>query len=133
MSEDRAYRDGVYKDSAEHLQAMVNRHIILKKADPGTLVAACIMVDDPLWGDLATRLVPDHDWQQYRDKGADPIARGVLVRSTVADLFNEIRPDVAKLLRQGAPLGHVHAVILAKEGFSVYELPYIVMGSEGQA
>lgn len=47
------------------------------------VVIVIINVDDKKGTKLAEALMPRHDWQQYRDKGEIPFARGLAVKSGV--------------------------------------------------
>jgi hypothetical protein len=47
------------------------------------LVIVLINVDTEFGRPLAEMLMPDHDWQQYRDKGEIPFARGLAGREGV--------------------------------------------------
>lgn len=57
-------------------------------------------VNDRLGGALAEVLMPGHDWQQYRDRGEVPFARGLAGREPIQGLLDTVDQDAAKKLRE---------------------------------
>ncbi len=55
-------------------------------------VAICIAVDDPAWTWLVDALMPGHDWEQYRQRGEIPVARGVAPRDLVVETIEKCYP-----------------------------------------
>lgn len=52
-------------------------------------------VDDQAGGLLADLLMPGHDWQQYRDAGQMPVARGLAPKETVTEFLSATGYNVA--------------------------------------
>lgn len=50
-------------------------------------------------GPLAESLMPDHDWQQYRDLGQVPMARGLAVREGIQNLLDLLDKEAGEKLR----------------------------------
>ena len=56
-------------------------------------------VDDGQGSVLAELLMPGHDWQQFRDKGEVPFARGLAGRDGVQEFADAIDTDAGDKLR----------------------------------
>lgn len=82
-------------------------------------LVVCIDVYDSTWTELVNLLMPNADWQQIRDRGEKPIARGT-VRAELADYLCEIVPGIASALRNPAEGGQAKTVIMGAKGASVY-------------
>lgn len=83
--------------------AKANRESLLRLSERSKIKSAelneqfiviCIDVDDPKWTLLANVLMPGHDWQQYRDQGLKPVARGVVNRESIEAIAKEAYPAV---------------------------------------
>ena len=68
-------------------------------------------------------LMPNHDWQRYRDRGETPLANGSVLWSTV-EYICRCAPDVNIVLTKAPPDGHVYAFVMAAGGVSVYVVPH---------
>lgn len=72
-----------------------------KEADPAyegqRFVVVCIDVDDSGWRRLVDHLMPGADWQQYRDRGERPVARGVVPRDFIAKVIADLYPAAGRL------------------------------------
>ena len=44
----------------------------------------------PFGGPIADMLMPGHDWQQYRDRGEIPFARGLAGREGMQSILDEL-------------------------------------------
>jgi hypothetical protein len=84
------------------------------------IVAVVIDADDPVCAELVDVLMPNHDWQQYRDRGQSPIARGIVLVEGIVDYLCELVPDISSDLRKSPPEGLVRSVIMAEGSVSVY-------------
>lgn len=62
--------------NADRVKHFKNRLKELGKSGLDTVITV-IDVDDTYGGMLADALMPNHDWQQYRDAGEIPVARGL--------------------------------------------------------
>ncbi len=60
-------------------------------------VITLIDVDDPTGHGalLADLLMSGHDWQQYRDRGEIPVARGLAAKEAFPEILSELGYDVA--------------------------------------
>lgn len=56
-------------------------------------------VDDPHGGPLADALMPGHNWQQYRDRGEVPFARGLAMRAGIEKALDTFDKEAAEKLR----------------------------------
>ena len=82
-------------DRVEHFK---NR-IAERGFTPDDVVIVLISVDDPHGGPLADMLMPNHDWQQYRDKGEKPIARGLATREGIQEDLETFDKQAAHALK----------------------------------
>lgn len=82
------------KDRIEHFR---NRMIETEKF-PKDVVIVVINVDDVFGCLLANVLMPDFNWQEIRDRGEIPIARGLASRDYIQFFLNIIDSDAAKKL-----------------------------------
>lgn len=60
--------------------------------DPKQVIVVIINVDDPHGNPIAEGLMPGHNWQEYRDRGETPYARGIAQREGLIEavsLFDE--------------------------------------------
>ena len=56
-------------------------------------------VDDQNGAQLASVLMSGHDWQQYRDRGEVPFARGLASREGVQDFLGSVDEQAAEKLQ----------------------------------
>ena len=69
-------------------------------------------VDDRNGAELASMLMPGHDWQQYRDRGEIPFARGLAGREGVQSFLEIVDTEAAKKLKASEGL----AVVVVDHG-----------------
>lgn len=65
---------------------------------PEVVVIVLINVDDVHGRDLAEMLMPNNDWQPYRDRGEVPFARGLAVREPIQQYLNSVDEEAGKKL-----------------------------------
>lgn len=70
-------------DRVEHFKNRITE----KEMDPTTVVIVLINVDSPYGGEIAEVLMPGHDWQQYRDQGQIPFARGIVMKEDMIEMI----------------------------------------------
>lgn len=63
------------------------------------VVIIILNVDDPHGGPVAEHLMPGHNWQEYRDRGEIPFARGLATREGIQGILDLIDKDAAEKLR----------------------------------
>ncbi|HLC44397.1 MAG TPA: hypothetical protein VJK50_00940 [Patescibacteria group bacterium] len=117
----REAREAFYQLNRERLQELAHKALTARRLKPDEFLIVCIEADDPEWKDLVDLLMPNHNWQQYRDRGEKPIARGSVVPG-VREYLREVVPDIADALYEELPEGVVRAVIMASGGASVYHI-----------
>lgn len=98
------HRDGLAMSDIFRAQfAKANRESLLRLSDRATIksdemgeqcIVICVDVDDPPWRTLVDVLMPGHDWQQYRDQGLKPVARGIVNRESIEAIAKEAYPAV---------------------------------------
>jgi hypothetical protein len=94
----KANCENTYLAQIERLQHFKNR-ISEKGLDPKTVVINLINVDAPYGGEIAEALMPGYDWQQHRDKGEIPFARGLAMREGMIEIIALIDKEVAEKIR----------------------------------
>lgn len=65
-------------------------------------VITLLNVDDPVGGILAEILMPNHDWQRYRDAGEMPLARGMAPKEGVIAFLQALGFDTAAATLQNS-------------------------------
>ena len=107
--------------NAERLSEMAHGAIYTRGLTPWQFVMALVQVDDPRWTGIVDELMPGHDWQQYRDRGEEPLARGSTTFSLCEYLAEEM-PGIASALLERPQKGYVKVVVLGEGGGNVYEI-----------
>ncbi len=85
--EDNADRVAYFKLRVEDLQLAAHDVVIV-----------ILNVDDVHGGPIAEKLMPGHDWSQYRDAGMIPFARGLAEREGVQGILELMDEDAAAKL-----------------------------------
>lgn len=70
-------------DRVKHFKNIITE----KEIDPTTVVIVLINIDSPYGGEIAEVLMPGHDWQQYRDQGEIPFARGIMLKEGMIEII----------------------------------------------
>ena len=86
------------EDQLDRVRHFTNRITELGK-NPADVTIVLLNVNDPLAGQIADTLMPGHDWQQYRDRGEVPFARGLAGRDGMQNILDEISPAEGDKLR----------------------------------
>ncbi|MBI4020869.1 MAG: hypothetical protein HY369_01365 [Candidatus Aenigmarchaeota archaeon] len=87
------------------LEANADRvaHFVRRAAERGLSASEAVIVvlnvDDVHGGQLANVLMPGHDWQQFRDRGEIPTARGLAPRNFIQDLLGTFDEEAATKLQ----------------------------------
>lgn len=114
-------RELIYQDSKDRLEHMAFR-AFKKGLLPDQFVMVAIDVDDPSWTEIVDALMPDHNWQEYRERGEKPIARGSALADPLLSYLSAVVPDIETALTGPLPERVVRAVVMAEGGASVYFL-----------
>jgi hypothetical protein len=111
---------GLFEANLDRVRHFKNRvsHLGLT-AD--AVVIVVLNVDDPYGGSLAEVLMPGHDWQQYRDRGEMPCARGLAERSGIQDALDVFDELAAARLKREKGLAVVVIDSGVAEIFSINE------------
>lgn len=96
--------------NADRVQHFKNR-ITEKELTPKDVVITVINVDDPNGGPIADVLMPNYNWQEIRDQGQIPFARGLAQREGIQSILEEFDKDAAKKLKE-LPEGEVAVVVV---------------------
>jgi len=92
----------------------------LRGLPPTEVVIVIINVDAPFGKALADALMPGFNWQEVRDRGEIPIARGLAGREGLQEALDFIDPEAAAKLRASE-----FAVIVVDQGVAeVYSVPW---------
>ena len=120
LSPEAEYRNTIYADSYERLQHFVHRAFNIFEMSNNEVVAVCIQVDSR-WKYIVDQLMPSHDWQEYRDRGEEPIARGTATWS-LCEVVAEQFPDITDVLLEKPTEGMAKVIVLSDGGCTVYEI-----------
>lgn len=112
-------REALWRLNRERLAELAWRALHVKKMKPEDFLIVCIDVDDPAWTDLVDALMPEHDWDAYRQRGEAPVARGSVERASVGEYLSRVIPGIAGRLRNPDE-GEIQVVVLAAGGGSIY-------------
>lgn len=82
-------------DRVEHFK----RRLAERGETSADAVIVLLKVDDPNGGMLAEMLMPGYNWQEYRDRGEVPFARGLARRDGIQAALNIFDKDAAEKLR----------------------------------
>ena len=85
------------KNNADRVTHFKNR-LSERGMSPNDAVIVILNVDDPHGGPLAEVLMPGEDWQQYRDRGEVPFARGLAMRPGIQEALASFDQDAAAKL-----------------------------------
>ncbi len=102
--------------------ARLMKSAISKGKTPEDVMLVCIHVDDEPWTELADHLMPGHDWQQYRDLGQKPIARGSVERAGMEDILSVSVPGVFPAFAKELPPNSMFVAVMDAGGASVFYL-----------
>lgn len=91
--------ENTYLNQIERVRHFKNR-IAEKELDPKSVVIVLINVDSPYGGEVAEIIMPGHDWQQYRDNGQIPFARGLAMKEGVTELIATFDKEAAEKITQ---------------------------------
>lgn len=72
--------------------------------NPAEVTIVLLNVDDPWGKTMADILMPGHDWQQYRDRGEVPFARGLASREGMQGVLDEMSPKEGAKFREAGPV-----------------------------
>lgn len=82
-------------DRVEHFK----RRLTERGMTPDQAVIVLLNVDDVHGGPLADALMPGHNWQEIRDKGEVPFARGLAMRDGIQEALGAFDKDAATKLQ----------------------------------
>ena len=82
-------------DRVEHFK----RRLTERGMTPDQAVIVLLNVDDVHGGPLADALMPGHNWQEIRDKGEVPFARGLAMRGGIQEALGAFDKDAATKLQ----------------------------------
>lgn len=118
---DPAKRREMVEQSAERLRQMARRAAYERGLSRDKFVMVCIQVDDPRWRYIVDQLMPGADWQRYRDRGEEPVARGS-VTFAICEEIGEHLPDLVDALMEVPAEGYVKLIALGWDGATVYDI-----------
>jgi hypothetical protein len=95
-------------DRIEHFK----RRLTERQLSPSDVVIVILNVDDIHGSLLAEALMPGTDWQEYRDRGEIPFARGLAERAGITESIDHFDQEAGAKLRDEAGL----AVVVVDHG-----------------
>jgi hypothetical protein len=112
-------RDNFFQSNKSKLERLAYRAINIHKKEASEFLVICIDVDDSTWTGVVDALMPNEDWNRYRNRGEKPVALGSIPMFWT-DYISKVVPDVAQCFKKELPKGMVFGVVLASKGASVY-------------
>lgn len=112
-------RELFYQQNINRLEHMAFR-TIKKGLLRDQFVMVAIDVDDLSWTEIVDVLMPDHNWQEYRDRGEKPVARGSALAAPLISYLSHVVPDIETALTMPLPDRVVRTIVMAEGGASVY-------------
>lgn len=91
--------ENTYLNQIDRIQHFKNR-IAEKQLNSKSVVINVINVDSLYGNDIAEALMPGHDWQQYRDKGEAPFARGLAMKEGMIKMIATFDKEAAEKIKQ---------------------------------
>ncbi len=83
-------------DRIDHFKKRMEAH----NKNPEEMVIIILSVDDVYGGALTDILMPNFNWQEIRDRGEKPFARGLASRNFIQQGLNLIDKEAAKKLKE---------------------------------
>lgn len=111
-------RLNLYNSDPESVKRLEARAVEKSKSNESFGVVI-IDVDVATWTDLVEALMPNYDWQQFRDRGEKPIARGVVPRGLLMEMLGIVN-EKAKVVPDPFPTG-VFTAVFGMGGVTVFE------------
>ncbi len=103
----------------ERVIHFIGRMAALEKTSQDVVIVI-LNVDDPHGGPIAEMLMPDEDWQAYRDRGEVPFARGLVERDGMRDILARFDELAAEKLRVAN--GNAIVVVVDRQVAEVFEV-----------
>ena len=95
---DQANCRGTLRENLDRVHYFVQR-MRQRSLSPDEVVIVLLNVDDPHGGPLASALMPGTDWQEIRDRGQIPFARGLAYRAGIQLAVDAIDREIGDKLR----------------------------------
>jgi hypothetical protein len=86
---------------------------------PDDFVITILNVNDVFGGCLAEMLMPGYNWQEIRDRGEIPFARGLAGREGIQNILDDIDKDAAQKLRDAGSV--VTVVVMDHSAVEVFK------------
>lgn len=112
----------LFQQNHARLEQLAYRAVNELNLAPYSVFVICIDVDDPAWTELVDQLMPGFNWQQIRDKGQKPIARGIVEAQSTIEYIGETVPDIQNAVSAINIDGKVISIAMTAGGASVYTL-----------
>lgn len=108
------HRAEFYALNKDRLAQLARRARERTRDEGSAWCVVCINVDDPIFTFLVDLLMPGHPWQEYRDRGETPVARGVVPLDLLATVTKEIYPAAGDVIE-----GRVNIFVCASGGIAI--------------
>lgn len=108
-----------YYDQLDRVLYFKHR-MITRCDDPNDICIVLLNVDDVHGGPIASILMPTFDWQQYRDRGEVPFARGLAGRHGIQDILSSF--DVEAAVKLSEMKDKVAVVVVDHGAAAVFEV-----------
>lgn len=113
-------RNNMVFNSLRRLEQLAHRAMYIRQLRNDEFVVVCIKVDSPS-RDIVDILMPNADWQPFRDRGQEPIAQGTTTFG-LCRLVAQRHPELALVLLEKPADGKAKCIALDEGGCSIYEI-----------
>ena len=120
LSADAEKRHNLFLQHMDHIQHLVWKATHVQSMTNRDFVALCIKVDT-VWREIADSLAPNENWQEYRERGEEPVACGICV-FTITEHLAKRFPKIAQILLETPIEGFVKTIVLDDTGCTVYDI-----------
>jgi len=120
FSEEADRRNNLLSSNMTRLQHIAYRGLAVRNWKNDEFIIVMIEVDSQ-WRALADRLVPNENWQNYRDQGLEPFAQGSASWAT-CNVIAKLLPNIADVVMEKPSDGMIKAIVLTDDGGTVFEI-----------
>lgn len=97
MTPTETIREAYFQVNQEGLARLAWRALHVHKQKPTDFFVICVEVDDPNWRELADHLMPNENWQRFRDQNQVPFARGAVFFDSIGEYVIRTVPALATM------------------------------------
>lgn len=120
MNDAAQQRDRMFQLFDSKLAAMAHQMIRVNGLHRSQFVMACIKVDSQ-WRYIVDELMPNHDWDEYRMTGQEPVALATATYR-LCEILSARIPSLRRHLMEVPEEHMVKVLVLDESGVTIYEI-----------